>query len=139
MKTASSRPSFAATSHKSHRHIILGRGSVAQPNRLADDEGHGFGFGLADLLGGEGAAFAAMQHLVSDLVDQRGEFLGGLHPGQQRDLAAVRQTLGGCNALGETQLDFLRLHELEEPFAVSAHVAADFGEGAVVVGRVRCK
>jgi hypothetical protein len=38
-------------------------------------------------------------------MDQRGEFLGGLHPGQQRDLSAVRKTLGGCNALGETQLD----------------------------------
>jgi hypothetical protein len=62
-------------------------------------------------------------------MDQRGEFLGGLHPGQQRDLSAVRETLGGCNALGEAQLDVLPFHELEQPFAVSAHVAADFGEG----------
>ncbi len=109
--------------------VVLGRGSVAQANRLAHDEGYGFRFGFADLLGGEGPAFAPMQHLVSGLMDQRGEFLGGLHPGQQRDLAAVRKTLGGCNALGETQLDVLRFHELEQPFAVSAHVAADFGEG----------
>src|SRR5581483_5422995 len=82
--------------------VVLGRGSIAQPNRLADHKGHGFRFRLADLFGGEGAAFTAMQHLVRDLMDQRGEFLGGLHPGQQRDLAAVGQTLGGCNALGET-------------------------------------
>src|SRR5262249_44555961 len=44
-------------------------------------------------------------------------------------LAAVGKTLGGCNALGETQLDILPFHELEQPFAVSAHVAADLGEG----------
>jgi hypothetical protein len=115
--------------HNGEHHIILGRGSVAQSDRLADHEGHGFRFGLADLLGGEGAAFTAMQHLMSDLMDQRGEFLGGLHPGQQSDLAAVREPLGGCNALGEVQLDVLRLHKLEQPFAVSAHIAADFGEG----------
>jgi hypothetical protein len=63
-------------------------------------------------------------------MDQREEFLGGLHSGQQRDLPAVRKTLGGCNALGEAQLDVLPFHELEQPFAVSAHVAADFREGS---------
>ena len=109
--------------------VVLGRGSVAQPNRLADDEGHGFRFGLADLLGGEGAAFATMQHLVSDLMHERGELLGWLHPGQQRDLSAVRETLCGSNSLGEAKLDVLRFHELEQPFAVSAHVAVDFGQG----------
>jgi hypothetical protein len=41
----------------------------------------------------------------------------------------VRKTLRGCNVLGEAQLDVLPFHERKEPFAVSAHVAADFGEG----------
>ena len=109
--------------------VVLGRASVAQPNRLADHEGYGFRFGLPYLLSDEGPAFAAMRHLVSDLVDERGEFLGRLHPGQQRDLFAVRETLGGLNALGEAQLDVLFVHELEQAFAVFAHVSADFGEG----------
>jgi len=41
----------------------------------------------------------------------------------------VGATFGGCNALGEAQLDVLPFHELEQPFPVSAQVAADFGEG----------
>jgi hypothetical protein len=48
-----------------------------------------------------------------------------LHSGKQRDLAAIRETLGGSNSLGETKL---RLNELEESFAASAHVAVDFGQ-----------
>src|SRR5579863_2306975 len=60
--------------------VVLGRGSVAQPNRLADHKSDGFRLGLADLLGGESAAFAAVQHFMSDFMYQRGEFLGGLHP-----------------------------------------------------------
>jgi len=51
-----------------------------------------------------------------------------LHPGKQRDLPAKRQTLGGSNSLGETKLDVLRFYELEKSFAVSAHVAIDFGQ-----------
>jgi len=31
---------------------------------LADHEGHGFGFGFADLLGGQRATVAPVQHLV---------------------------------------------------------------------------
>src|SRR5215472_8003054 len=33
-------------------------------------------------------------------------------------------------APGEAQLDVLPFHELEEPFAVSVHVAAHFGESS---------
>jgi len=57
-------PHSSPASHNFHRHIILGRGSVAQSNRLADHTGHGFRFGFTDLFGGKRAAFAAMQHLV---------------------------------------------------------------------------
>jgi hypothetical protein len=66
---------------------------------------------------------------VSDLVRQRGKLIRWLHPGKQRDLPSIRQTLGGSNSLGETKLDALRFHELEKAFAVSAHVAVDFGQG----------
>src|SRR6266496_449458 len=52
-------------SHKFHRHIILGCGSVLKSDRLANDEGYGLGLGFADLLGGQCAAVAAMQHFVS--------------------------------------------------------------------------
>src|SRR5580658_1838039 len=41
----------------------------------------------------------------------------------------MRKTLRGSNALGEAKLDALRFHELEQTFAVSAHVAIDFGQG----------
>ena len=57
-----------------------------------------------------------------------GKLFGGLHPGKQRDLPAIRETLGGSNSLGETKLDALRFNELEKSFAVSAHVAIDFGQ-----------
>src|SRR5207302_5592240 len=58
--------------------VVLGRGSVLKSDRLADDKGHGFGFGLADLFGGQGAAVATMQHFVGDLMRECGELLGGL-------------------------------------------------------------
>ena len=61
-------------------------------------------------------------------MHERGKLLGGLHPGKQRDLPAMRETLRGSNSLGETKLDALRFHELEQTFAVSAHVAIDFGQ-----------
>jgi hypothetical protein len=47
---------------------------------------------------------------------------------EQRDLAAMRETLRGSNALGKAKLDALRFHELKQAFAVSAHVAIDFGQ-----------
>src|SRR6202167_1243575 len=40
----------------------------------------------------------------------------------------MRKTFRGSNSLGEAKLDALRFHELEQPFAVSAHVAIDFGQ-----------
>src|SRR6266853_5746626 len=40
----------------------------------------------------------------------------------------MRETLRGSNSLGEAKLDTLRFHELEQAFAVSAHVAIDFGQ-----------
>src|ERR1700733_9786012 len=40
----------------------------------------------------------------------------------------MRKTLRGSNSLGETKLDALRFHELKQTFAVSAHVAIDFGQ-----------
>jgi hypothetical protein len=40
----------------------------------------------------------------------------------------MRKTLRGSNSLGETDLDTLRFDELEQAFAVSAHVAIDFGQ-----------
>jgi hypothetical protein len=55
---------------------------------------------------------------VSDLVRERGKLLGRLHPGKQRDLPAIRETFGGSDSLGETKLDALGVHELEESVAV---------------------
>ena len=49
-------------------------------------------------------------------------------PGKQRDLSAVGQTLGGSNSFGIIQLDALRFDELDQPFAVAAHVALHFGQ-----------
>ena len=40
----------------------------------------------------------------------------------------MRKTLRGSNSLGEAKLDALRFHELQQAFAVSAHVAIDFGQ-----------
>ena len=61
-------------------------------------------------------------------MHERGKFLGGLHPGKQRDFPAMRKTLRGSNSLGEVKLDPLRFDELEQTVAVSAHVAIDFGQ-----------
>src|SRR5580692_2508803 len=69
-----------------------------------------------------------MQHFVSDLMDKRRELLGWLHPGKQLDLAAIRETFCGSNSLGEAKLDALGFHKLEQTFAVSGHVAIDFGQ-----------
>ena len=44
--------------------VVGGRGSRLEADGLANHKGHGFGFGFADLFGGEGAAVAAMEHLV---------------------------------------------------------------------------
>jgi hypothetical protein len=95
---------------------------------LADHKGHGFGLGLADLFGGQSASVATMQHFVSDLMHKSRKFLGGLHPGKQRDLSAMRETFCGSNSFGEAKLDGLRFHELEQAFAVSAHVAVYLGQ-----------
>ena len=108
--------------------VVLGCGSVLKSNRLANHKGYGFGLSFADLLRRQSAAIATMQHFVGDLMYKRGELLGGLHPGKQRDLSAMRETLRGSNSLGEAKLDALRFHELKQTFAVSAHVAIDFGQ-----------
>ena len=60
--------------------VVLGRSSVLKSDRLANHKGHGFGLGFADLFGGQGAAVATMQHFVGDLMHERGELLGWLHP-----------------------------------------------------------
>ena len=44
---------------------------------MADYERHGFGFGLADSLGGFGTAVAAMKFLVCQFMGKRRKFLGG--------------------------------------------------------------
>src|ERR1700722_13102981 len=40
----------------------------------------------------------------------------------------MRETFCGSNSLGEAKLDALRFHELNQTFAVSAHIAIDFGQ-----------
>ena len=40
----------------------------------------------------------------------------------------MRETFCGSNSLGEAKLDALRFDELEQAFAVSAHVSVDFGQ-----------
>ena len=70
--------------------VVGGSGSRLKADGLANHKGHGFGFGLADLLHGEGTTVATVEHLVADLVDERGKFLGGLHAQQQGDFPAVR-------------------------------------------------
>jgi hypothetical protein len=57
-------PRRAPPQHKCEDNIIGGCGSGLKPDRLADHEGYGFGFGFADLLGGQSATVAPVQHLV---------------------------------------------------------------------------
>jgi hypothetical protein len=66
---------------------------------------------------------------MRDLMREGGEFLGGLHPGKQRNLPAVRQALGRHNPVGVGQSNALGFHELYEPFAVIADIALHFGQG----------
>jgi len=69
-----------------------------------------------------------MQHFVGNLMHERGKLLGWLHPCKQRDLPAMRETFCWSNSLREAKLNALPFHELEQTFAVSAHVAVDFGQ-----------
>jgi len=46
-------------------YVVLGRGSVLKSDRLANNKGHGLRLGFADLLGGQRATVAPMQHFVS--------------------------------------------------------------------------
>ena len=61
--------------------VVLGCGSVLKTNRLADYKGQGFGLCFADLLGGQRASVATVEHFVGNLMHERRKFLGGLHPG----------------------------------------------------------
>src|SRR5260370_7453908 len=45
--------------------VVLGRSSVLKSDRLANHKRHSFGLGFADLLGGQSAAVASVQHFVS--------------------------------------------------------------------------
>src|SRR5580658_2104958 len=74
--------------------VVLGCRSVLKSDRLANHEGHGFGLGLADLFGGQGAAVATVQHFVGNLMHERGKLLGGLHPCKQRDLRSEERRVG---------------------------------------------
>jgi len=60
--------------------VIGGCGSGVKPKRLTDYEGHCFGFGLTDLLGGQGATVAPVEHFVGDLMRERGKLLAGCIP-----------------------------------------------------------
>ncbi len=77
----------------------------SQARQIGDHKSHGFRFCLPDLLGGQSATFTAVQHLVTDLVHERGELLSRLHPGKQRDLPAMGHTLCRSNSLGEAEVD----------------------------------
>ena len=65
---------------------------------------------------------------MADLVRQRGKFLGGLHPGKQRDFSAVGQTLSGSDLVRIIQRDAVSFHEPDQPFAVAANIALYFGQ-----------
>jgi hypothetical protein len=65
---------------------------------------------------------------VGDFMDESEKLLGRLHPRKQSDLPAMREPLRGSNSLGAAKLDALRFHELEQAFALSAHVAIYFGQ-----------
>src|ERR1700751_2441616 len=56
--------------------VVLGCGSVLKSDRLADHKCHGF----ADLLGSQRGTVATVQHFMGDLMYERGELLGWLHP-----------------------------------------------------------
>src|SRR5271163_3265169 len=50
----------------------------------------------------------------------------------------MRKTLRGSNSLGEAKLDALRFHELDQTFAVSAHIAIYFGQSREVFALRLC-
>src|SRR6266404_1809600 len=65
---------------------------------------------------------------MADLVRQRREFLGGLHPGKQRDPPAIRQALRGSDLVGVIQRDAMGFDELDQSFTVAADITLHFGE-----------
>jgi len=52
----------------------------------------------------------------------------GCIPDSSLILPPYERPFAGGNSLGEAKLDALRFYELEKAFAVSAHVAIDFGQ-----------
>jgi len=95
------------------------RSPATAPNRL--------GFGLAHGLGRGGPAFGFVQHFVREFVNQGAEFFCASLPWEQRDSASVAHAECRCDRLLELDLDSLRDGEVEQPFAVLAHVAAHLG------------
>jgi hypothetical protein len=52
--------------------VVLGCGSVLESDRLANYKSHSFGLGFADLLGGQYASVATVEHFVANFMHEHG-------------------------------------------------------------------
>jgi hypothetical protein len=61
-------------------------------------------------------------------VNQRREFLGGLHSQKQSDFASVRESFCRGNTFGVIHFDAASLDELKEALTVTTDIALHIGE-----------
>jgi hypothetical protein len=96
---------------------------------LSYHEGDCLGLGFAYGLGGGGAAFCLVQHLVRQFMHKGWELLGRRLAGKQGDLASVAHAKSGSDVLFELQRDAPSNDKIHKAVAVLSSAAGDaFGE-----------
>jgi hypothetical protein len=105
---------------------VVGRcGTHFQSYRFAHHKGDGLGLCLPHNLRRGGATLGLVQHLMCQLMHERGEGFGLRLTGQDGDTSAVAHAERGRNVLGKDKLDALTLNERKQTVVVFAHVAID--------------
>jgi hypothetical protein len=108
--------------------VVRRRATSDKPNGLANHKGHGFGLCLAYRLGGGGAPFGLVHHLVRCFMYQRGELLGLRLTGKNSDASAVAHPHCGGNLRVVDNLDALVSEEGRETVDALAGVAGNFAQ-----------
>src|SRR4029077_4422018 len=115
--------------------VVNGGASGLEPKGFAHRERNGFRFGLTNLLGGLETPVAPVQQFMRDLMHQSGKLLGGGQVRKQGNLAAGRDTSGGCDVNGMHDRNGLPCQPRRQALAKTNHVALDLGQmGQVVSG-----
>lgn len=111
--------------------VVGARRAGIEPHGRAHGVRRGLGFELADPAAQGLGSAGPVEQLVRQLVDQRGELLGGFHAFQHADLAAHADALGASEPVGPFESDAevaVRGFEPEQGFAGVSRHSADLGQ-----------